>query len=45
MNPLNPEVKAMSADAIILMILIIGGYTFGAIFLLNKVFSAKQRNQ
>lgn len=33
----------MSADAILLMIVIIGGYVSGAIFLLNKVFTAKQR--
>lgn len=35
----------MSVDAIILMVVIVGGYTLGAIVLLNKVFSAQQRNQ
>lgn len=33
----------MSTDAIILMIVIIGGYLTAAIFLLNKVFQSQQK--
>lgn len=34
----------MSVESMIMMVVILGGYILGAIFLLNKVFTSQQRN-
>ena len=39
---LPKEVKSMSTESMIMMIIVIGGYVGGFLFLLNKVFDSQK---